>query len=311
MALMGMHDIYDVKKPPMTEPIPLTRPGDRIGRPYISCGIDKIAAIVITDRPDSTNDMGAVDQASVAMARCIIDFLDKERKSGRIPENLLPLQSGVGSVANAVLAGLCQSDFRHLSVYSEVLQDSVLDLIDAGIVDFASATSFTITPGRLEDFYGQLHKRRDKMLLRPQEISNNPEIIRRLGVIAMNTAIEVDIYGNVNSTHIGGSRLMNGIGGSGDFTSNAAISIFTTASTAKNGTVSSIVPAVSHVDHNEHSVNVIVTECGVADLRGLGPVNRARAIIENCAHPDFRPMLWAYLNQALDNSKYLHIPRYL
>jgi succinyl-CoA:acetate CoA-transferase len=213
-------------------------------------------------------------------------------------------------VANAILGGLSEADFCHLNIYSEVLQDSVLDLIDAGKVDFASACSLTLSKERLPQFYADFERYRNKIVLRPQEISNHPEIIRRLGVIAINTAIEADIYGNVNSTHIGGSRIMNGIGGSGDFTRNSAISIFATPSTAKNGTISSIVPAVSHVDHNEHSVQVIISEQGVADLRGLSPVERARAIIDNCAHPEFKPMLNAYLRQAVETSKYMHTPLY-
>jgi len=124
------------------------------------------------------------------------------------------------------------------------------------------------------DFYKQ------HIILRPQEISNSPEIARRLGVIAMNTAIEADIYGNVNSTHIMGSRLMNGIGGSGDFARSAYLSIFMTGSTAKNGDISCIVPMCSHVDHTEHDVCVIVTEQGLADLRNKSPRERALEVIK-------------------------------
>ena len=103
---------------------------------------------------------------------------------------------------------------------------------------------------------------RDRIVLRPQEISNHPEIIRRLGVIAMNGMIEADIYGNVNSTHVMGSRIQNGIGGSGDFARNGYLSIFMAPSIAQKGTISTIVPMVSHVDHTEHDVQVIVTERG-------------------------------------------------
>ena len=128
-------------------------------------------------------------------------------------------------------------------------------------------------------------------MLRPQEISNHPEIIRRLGIIAMNGLIEADIYGNVNSTHIRGSSIMNGIGGSGDFARNAYLSIFMTPSVAKSGEVSCIVPMATHVDHTEHDVQILVTEQGLADLRGLAPRQRAEVIIANCAHPDYRPAL--------------------
>jgi len=135
--------------------------------------------------------------------------------------------------------------------------------------------------------------------LRTSEISNHPEVIRRLGIISMNTAIEADIFGNINSTHVTGNKIMNDLGGSGDFTRNAYISIFLTPSTAKNGAISAIVPMVSHVDHNEHSVKVLITEQGVADLRGKSPGERAVCIIENCAHPDYRPLLHNYLNSGL------------
>ena len=92
--------------------------------------------------------------------------------------------------------------------------------------------------------------------------------------------------------------MMNGIGGSGDFERNAFISIFTCASTAKDGLISSIVPFVSHQDHSEHDVNIIVTEQGVADLRAKSPMQRAELIIENCVHPDYKQLLWDYLKIA-------------
>jgi len=90
-------------------------------------------------------------------------------------------------------------------------------------------------------------------------------------------------------------RMMNGIGGSGDFERNAYLSIFTCPSVAKGGVISSIVPFVSHQDHSEHDVNVIVTEQGVADLRGKSPMQRAELLIEKCAHPDYKQLLWDYL----------------
>ncbi len=127
-------------------------------------------------------------------------------------------------------------------------------------------------------------------MCRPAEISNNPEVIRRLGVIAMNTALEADIFGNINSTHVVGTKMMNGIGGSGDFTRNGYLSS-SPALRHKGGVISNIVPMVSHVDHSEHSVDIIVTEQGIADLRGKDPVQRAYEIINNCAHPAYRPLL--------------------
>ena len=136
-------------------------------------------------------------------------------------------------------------------------------------------------------------------------------MIRRLGIIAMNGLIEADIYGNVNSTHVMGTQIMNGIGGSGDFARNAYLSIFMTPSTAKGGAISSIVPMVSHVDHTEHDVQVIVTEQGLADLRGLSPKKRAKVIIEKCAHPDFKAALLDYYERALRDSAGKHTPHLL
>lgn len=308
LSLIGFHDIYDMELPPNTEPIPIKHAGDRIGKPYIECDPNKIAAIVFTDIPDAGGAPAKLDEDAEKMASNLIEFLKKEVKAGRLPKNLLPIQSGVGAVANAVLSGLAKSEFEHLQIYTEVLQDSVLDLIDAGKVDVASTTALTLTPARQKDFFENIEKYRDKIILRPQEISNHPEVIRRIGVIAINTAIEADIYGNVNSSHIGGTRLMNGIGGSGDFARNGYISIFTTASTAKNGTISSIVPAVTHLDHSEHSVQILITECGVADLRGLSPIEKAHCIIDNCANEKARPVLNSYLGLAESSSQYKHIP---
>ena len=101
--------------------------------------------------------------------------------------------------------------------------------------------------------------------------------------------------------------MMNGIGGSGDFTRNAYISIYTTPSTAKGGAISAFVPMVSHHDHSEHSVKIIITEHGIADLRGKSPIQRAHEIINNCVDPQYRPML----NEYLEMSKKAHTPHTL
>lgn len=93
--------------------------------------------------------------------------------------------------------------------------------------------------------------------------------------------------------------MMNGIGGSGDFARNARLAIFVTKSIAKDGNISSIVPFASHIDHTEHDVDVVVTEQGYADLRGLAPRERVEVIIENCVHPSYRGALREYYEEAL------------
>ncbi|ACD90100.1 succinate CoA transferase [Chlorobium limicola DSM 245] len=312
LRLEGMHDIYyGTNIPPHRQPIPLLRPHDRIGDPYLHCDPDKIIAVVETHSPDRNSDFAEPDENSRLIAGHILEFFEHEVKKGRLPKNLLPLQSGVGNIANAVMAGLNHGPFDNLTAYTEVLQDGMLDMIHSGKLVSASATAFSVSKTALEKFYAHLDEYRDKIVLRPQEISNHPEVIRRLGVIAMNGMIEADIFGNLNSTHVMGSSIMNGIGGSGDFARNAYISIFMTPSQAKNGQISCIVPMASHVDHTEHDVQIIVTEQGLADLRGLSPNQRARVIIENCAHPKFRPALHDYHKRAFDSSFGKHTPHLL
>ncbi|SDE22297.1 Succinyl-CoA:coenzyme A transferase [Sporomusa acidovorans DSM 3132] len=262
-ALEGMHDIFIPSEPPYREVLPVRNVADRIGVPYIPCELPQIAGIVISDILDDVRSLAAVDDAARAMTGHLIHFLQNEITAGRMPAKLLPLQSGVGSVANAVISGLANSDFNDLTVYTEVIQDGMLDLIDAGKLLFASGTALTPSPAGLKRFYDNLEQYKSKMVLRPQEISNSPEIARRLGVIAMNTALEFDIYGHVNSTHVMGSKIMNGIGGSGDFARNGYLTIFFSSSVAKDGAISCVVPMCSHVDHTEHDVDVFITEQGL------------------------------------------------
>ncbi|MGZ4032889.1 MAG: acetyl-CoA hydrolase/transferase C-terminal domain-containing protein, partial [Tumebacillaceae bacterium] len=294
----GMHDVYIPTRRPYREPLPILKPNDRPGLPYIPIDPAKIAAIVITEKADSTSPIAKPDAETQIMANHLIEFFKQEVKQGRLTEKLMPLQSGIGSIANAVLHGMIDSPFHDLTMYSEVLQDAAFELIDAGKMAFASCSSITLSPERSQQVYGNIGRYKDKLILRPQEISNHPEVIRRLGLIAINTALEVDIYGNVNSTHVGGTHMMNGIGGSGDFARNSYLSIFVTKSIAKGGNISSIVPMVAHVDHTEHDVQVIVTEQGIADLRGLAPRERARKIIDNCVHPSYRDQLHEYFTEA-------------
>jgi succinyl-CoA:acetate CoA-transferase len=311
-ALEGMHDIYyGLEAPPNRGPIPLVRPGQRIGTPYLEVPAEKVVAIVLTDAPDRNSAFKAPDAASKKIAGHILEFLSWEVKKGRMPENLLPLQSGVGNIANAVLFGLEEGNFEGLTSYTEVIQDGMIRLLKSGKLTSVSATAFSLSPDMLNEVNADMASYRERIVLRSQEISNHPEIIRRLGVIAMNGMIEADIYGNVNSTHVMGSRIQNGIGGSGDFARNGYLSIFMAPSTAQRGTISTIVPMVSHVDHTEHDVQVVVTEQGLADLRGLSPRQRARLIIEKCASPEYKGLLLDYLNRAEKLSYGKHTPHLL
>lgn len=294
----GLHDIYVLEEQGKRREIPIYSAGDRIGEIGIKVDPNKVRGIILSEQPDIPSPLFEPTEETQLIADNLLEFLRAEVAEGRLTESLAPIQSGVGSVANAVLSGMKDSEFKDLEVYSEVLQDGVFDLIDAGVVKFASATAFSLSEKRVASLGKDLAKYKDRILFRPQEVSNHPESIRRLGVISFNTPIEVDIYGNVNSTHISGTRIMNGIGGSGDFARNARITIFVTSSLAKGGDISTIVPFASHVDHTEHDVDIIVTEQGYADLRGLAPVQRAEQIIEKCANPIYKDQLREYFEEA-------------
>ncbi|PXA04196.1 acetyl-CoA hydrolase [Coraliomargarita sinensis] len=306
--LKGLHDIYEPLDPPHRREIPIYSASERIGSPVLKVDPSKIAGIVETSAPDEVGGFKESDPVTQKIGENVADFLAQELKAGRIPKDFLPIQSGVGNIANAVLGALgANPAIPAFEMYSEVIQDSVIGLMREGDIKFASATSLTLSPPVLKEVYQDLDFYKERILLRPQEISNHPEVVRRLGIISINTAIEADIWGNVNSTHVMGNNLMNGIGGSGDFTRNAYISIFTCPSTAKGGAISTIVPMVAHLDHSEHSVQVIVTEQGIADLRGKDPIERAREIVDKCAHPEYRDQLHAYFDDVKDG----HTPQTL
>ncbi|MGI8879387.1 MAG: acetyl-CoA hydrolase/transferase family protein [Jatrophihabitans sp.] len=312
VGLEGMHDIYyGTALPPHREPLAITHPSDRIGGPYLHCSADKIVAVVRTDAPDLSAEFTPPNDTSRLIAGHVLGFLANEVRQGRLPDTLLPLQSGVGNIANAVLAGLDEGPFRPLTAYTEVIQDGMLDMLRSGTLATASATAFSLSGVGMRELSENIGEYRERIVLRSQEISNHPEVVRRLGCLAINGMLEADLYGNVNSTHVMGSSIQNGIGGSGDFARNAYISMFVSPSTAKGGLISSIVPMVSHVDHTEHDVNVIVTEQGVADLRGLVPRHRAQRIIDRCVHPDYRSALQDYFDRALRGAPGLHTPHLL
>ncbi len=293
--LLGFHDIFEPESPPYRRAIPINHADDRIGTQRAWVDARKIAGIVFSNRPDEVKDFSPVTEVTNRIGQHVAEFLATELKLGRIPKQFLPIQSGVGNVANAVLGAMGDHpDIPQFQMYSEVIQDAVIELVLRERCSFVSGVSLTVTDPVLQSVYDNLDFFRRRLMLRPQEITNNPEVVRRLGIISVNTALEADIFGNINSTHVLGQKMMNGIGGSGDFTRNAYISVFTCPSTAKDGKISTIVPMCSHMDHSEHSVQVLITEHGVADFRGKDPRERAKLVIDNCVDPSYRDLLYGY-----------------
>lgn len=296
--LIGMHDIYEIEAPWYRSPIRITQPVEIIGMPYIEVSPEHIKGIVMTHQPDEARAMTPSTETTNRIGQHMADFLVDNMQRGYINPKKLILQSGVGSGANAVLGALGECrEVPDFNIYTEVLQEEPLRLIKEGRVVSASTGALTISSEHLQSLYDNINDYRGRLLIRPSEISNCPEIIARLGICSLNTAIEVDIYGHVNSTKILGTKMMNGVGGSADFTCNAMLATFTCGSTAKDGKISSIVPFCSHVDHTEHYVDAVVTEYGVADLRGRCAMEKAKALVA-IAHPDYRPLLNDYLKLA-------------
>lgn len=299
MRLREMADIIIMPAPSHRSPISISDPLTKVGWPYAVVDPKKVIGIVENDEPDHVVPFSPPDVPSHKIAEHVVRFLLDEIRKGRIPAEFLPLQAGVGNVANGVMAALGESsDIPPFQMYSEVFQDSLVDLMEQGKLLGASATALTLTTPVLNRIYNNMDFFIPRIVLRPQEISNHPGVIRRLGVISMNTAIEADIYGNINASHVYGTDIMNGVGGSGEFTRNSFLSIMMCPSIAKGGKISAIVPMCPHIDNNEHSVQIVVTDQGLADLRGMGPMQRAKTIIEKCAHPLYRDYLYRYIERS-------------
>jgi len=302
IELDGIHDVYLPEPPPKRKIIPIEHPGDRIGVPHIAFDREKLACIVEASLPDPIISRKDPDPTSQTIGSNLVAFLKKETDAGRLPSELLPLQIGLGNTADAFARELANSNFGRVTVYSGGVGDGILDLIDSGKVEVVSTSGLYFTTEGQKRLFEKLDFYKKFIVIRPLDVADCPEVIQRIGVIAVNSALEIDIYGHVNSTHIQGSQIIAGIGGSGEFAQNSYLSIFITPSTNRHKSISAVVPFVSHIDHTEHTVDIIVTEQGVADLRGLEPVKRAECIIQNCAHPDYRDQLEEYLKKAIEKS---------
>lgn len=308
MAVERFHDIYRPGRPPYREPIPLTDPGGRISDARIEFDPDKLTAVVESDYRDESYSFRDPTASDLAIADNLRVFLEAEVERSPLYQDSLRIQFGVGSLGNALMGVLGEADIgdRDLIYFGEVIQDGLLDLIDDGVLESASATSLALSAEGQDRLFENVDRYAEDIVLRPADLSNSPTLVDRFGVASVNSALEVDIYGNTNSTHVNGSQVINGIGGSGDFFRHSPLAILALPSTAAGGDISRVVPMVPHTDHTEHDLDVVVTEQGVADLRGTSPRERASALVTNCAHPSFRDDLSDYLDAATERGG--HIP---
>lgn len=307
-ACVGIHDVALPDLPPHAKALPIDAAGDRVGDTFARVNPNRVVAIVEQSRFDEVTPFVEPDEISRNIGERILDFIRYEENRGRLLRGLA-YQSGVGKVANAVLSAMAADDrLSKIDLYTEVIQEAVLPLLKNGKLGIASGTALTLSESTQKEFVAHAEEWKRHLIIRQQEVSNSPDVIKRIGVISMNTALEVDVFGNVNSSLVTGSAMMNGIGGSADFARNCLLGFFMTPSVAKNGAISSVVPYVSHVDHPDHDTMIFVTEQGLADLRGLAAEDRARLIIKNCAHPNFKEPLSDFLEYSLKHAKGIHMP---
>jgi succinyl-CoA:acetate CoA-transferase len=303
MALEGLHDVYLRGE----EPIPVAgNPLKRIGVPYMPVDPKKIKAIVLSDLDDRPSKEPKGEQMGAMIGGYLLDFFRKEIAAGRLSEPLPPIELGIGELAGNVMRKIGASEFTNFRFHLPTISDPVLEIVEAGKVDWVSGMALRLSTEAWKRFEQDLDHWKKIMVLRPMTVCNSAELIQRLGVISINGCLEMDIQGQVNSSHVLGAKIMSGIAGSYDYSRNGLYSIFVGPSSARGGKISAIVPRVSHVDHTEHDVDIMVTEQGLADLRGLDPRERAEKIISQCAHPDYRGLLAEYL--ALAGKEPSHIP---
>lgn len=296
IELQEFHDVFLREDPPDRTPIPIQSAGSRIGTAKIHFAPEKLEAVIPTNAPDTPYSFREPTSDDREIGRHLAKFVKSEIGQCPVFENSVHVQFGVGSLGNALMSELDRVDFedRDLYYFGEVIQDGLLEMIREGRLQAASATSLALSKDGQQHLFANVDQYSEDIIIRPADISNNSSLIERFGLIAVNSALEVDIYGHVNSTHLNGTTMINGIGGSGDFTRNALVSIIALPSKTESG-ISRVVPLAPHVDHTEHDVDVIITEQGVADLRGCSPRERADLIVQQCAHPTTRDDLEEYL----------------
>lgn len=297
--LASLHDIYITQAPPFTQPIPLVKPNQRIGKRGIPFDHRKIVAIVETDIPEISTQVYKATQVSSTIAQNLFNFLEVEYKDlkGFLP----PVQTGFGTISDSITTGFQNTNFKDIQFFCGGVGESAMTLLESGKALSLSTGGLGMNE-KVASILSSFAHLEDSLVIRNGSVTNSSEIINRLSLIALNTGIEIDIYGNVNSSHITGSRVVNGIGGGANFAQNSGLSVVLIPSLSKGGAISNIMPMVSHQDINEHDVDVVITENGVADVRGLDDVQRAEKIISSCASLEYKESLSLYLQRAIQIS---------
>jgi 4-hydroxybutyrate CoA-transferase len=266
--------------------------------------VNDIDAVVNSSRPLCELKKSPISKLNVAIARNVANLIE----DGAV------LQTGIGGIPDAVLSFL--GDRKDLGVHSELVSDGVIPLIEAGVITGARKNfkprkiilGFALGSKKLFDFVDN----NPIFEFHPTSYTNDPGLIARNdNMVAVNSALQIDLTGQVCSDSVG-TQFYSGIGGQVDFLRGASRSkhgkaIIAISSTAKNGKISRIVPMLSPgagVVTSRGLIRYVVTEYGVAFLHGKTIRERARALIE-IAHPDFREELYEYC----ERTKWLYRPQ--
>ena len=155
------------------QPIPIIHVLDRIGKDYISIDPKKIVCVVECNIPEEARQFKALTPTTEQMGNNVAEFLVADMKAGRIPPQFLPIQSGVGATGNAVLAAMGKNHhIPSFEVYSEVVQDAAIDLIEKGQIKAASATAMTVTNEALHHVYDNIDFFAKHLVIRQSEIAS-------------------------------------------------------------------------------------------------------------------------------------------
>ncbi|WP_223882008.1 acetyl-CoA hydrolase/transferase family protein [Niallia endozanthoxylica] len=283
---------------------------------YVGDLIEKAKAIILEVNQKMPRTFGEQNRIHISQVTALIEndfdlptlpepiLNEKDTKIGQIIADLIrngdTLQIGFGSMPNAVMEYL--KDHRDLGIYTEMLPDKVVDLYEKGVITNANkklykgktTATFALGSRRLYDFMDN----NEDILMLPCQVSNDLRNIAQLDhLVSVNSTVEVDFYGQCNSEVIGG-KYYSSTGGQSDFAKGVRMTengrgIICLYSTAKNDTISKVVPRLSEgavVSTSKNDVDYIVTEFGKAELRGKTVHERTEALIK-IAHPKFREQL--------------------
>ena len=312
-ALSGIHDILET---PYHMGQQLKAVNERVGKTTFKIDLSKVVAVVFSDIPDEEPAPVNITAQESAICSNLMEFLECNFDGRSLP----PLQTGIGGVSLAILNALSKSDYENIKFYCGALQEPMLDMLESGKASQISGGAFAMTQAGQKRFSeikeemdsiadlrislngGTAHegdRLADKLVLRNMEVANSLIATSSVGLIALNTGIEMDIYGNLNTSHILGRKVVNGIGGGASFAECSALSVMLMPSARKDGAISTFVESTGHVDIVHHDVDVVISEQGIADLRGKTDIEAAQLIISNCVHPDYKDKLADYLDEAI------------